>query len=218
MKKVTFLLFFCTISIFVKSQSRIDFGLFGGSSHYLGDINKERLFYAPSFAGGAFARMVLNPRYAIRASVTRAPIAANDLDFSNDFQQNRAASFRSVITDVTIQFEFNFMKYKYSAMKRVFSPYVSVGTGMSMSNNQGDLATNVIIPFGAGVKVFLTKRLSAAVLWEFRKTFVDDLDGLTPVISTDFSSQLHNNDWYYIFGVNLSYRINYYKEVCPAYD
>ena len=87
-----------------------------------------------------------------------------------------------------------------------------------MINNQNGFSTELIIPFGAGVKVFITKRLSGAVLWEFRKTFSDDLDGMPGISGSRFTSKLHNNDWYYIFGVNLSYRINYYKDLCPAYD
>jgi len=218
MKKAKILLLFFTFLSVVQAQSRVDFGAFAGTSHYLGDINKERLFYAPSFAAGAFSRFILNPRYAIRASVTRTPVYGNDLDFPNNFQQTRGESFRAMITDIGFQFEFNFLKYKYSVMKRVFSPYVSAGTGIAMVSDRTGYSTNLIIPFGAGVKVFITKRMSCAVLWEFRKTFTDDLDRVSPVLGSEFTSKLHNYDWYYIFGVNFSYRINYYKNLCPAYD
>jgi len=202
MKKVQLLLFFFMIFSLVSAQSRVDFGVFAGTSHYFGDINQERPFYAPSFAAGVFTRIIFNPRYALKASVTRAPIYGNDLDFFNDFQQNRAANFRATITDIGIQFEFNFLKYKYSAIKRVFSPYVSAGPGLAMVNNQNGYSTNPVILFGVGTKVFITRRLSGAVLWEFRKTFRDDLDGLLGMFGSDVTSKLHNDDWYDVCGVN----------------
>ena len=219
MKKVHLVLFLLFVFLGVaKAQSNIELGIFTGTSHYLGDINQERLFYAPSFSFGGFYSYILNPRYAIKATVISAPIRGNDTDFANEFQQARAAQFKTNITDIAVQFEFNFLEYKYSARKKSFSPYVSGGLGIAMINQAGDFSYNFIMPFGLGAKFHLTRRLSVAGLWEFRKTFMDTMEGRDFNQNSEFSSTFHNNDWYYVVGVSLSYKINYYKLLCPAYD
>ena len=194
MKKV-YLVFFLLFVFFgvAKAQSNVDLGIFAGTSHYLGDLNKERLFYAPSFSFGGFYSYNLNPRYAIKAAVNYAPIRGNDADFANEFQQLRAEQFKTNITDISVQFEFNFSKYMYSPMKKSFSPYVSAGLGIAMVNQAGDFSYNLIIPFGLGAKFHLTRRISVAALWEFRKTFTDALDGYDFPQSSEFGSTLHNN-------------------------
>jgi len=219
MKKVRLVLFLLFVFLGVaKAQSNIELGIFTGTSHYLGDINKERLFYAPSFSFGGFYRYILNPRYAIKSTVIYAPIRGNDADFANEFQQLRDRQFKTNITDIAIQFEFNFLEFKHSAKKMSFSPYVSGGVGIALINQAGDFSYNFIIPFGLGAKFHLTRRISVAGLWEFRKTFTDTLDDSDFLQNPEFSSTFHNNDWYYVVGISFSYKINYYKLLCPAYD
>ncbi len=219
MKKVHLVLFLLLFSSGVaKAQSNIELGVFTGTSHYLGDLNKERLFYAPSFSFGGFYRYILNPRYALKSTVNYTPIRGNDADFANDFQQLRATQFKTNITDIAVQFEFNFLEYKHSVRKKSFSPYVSAGIGVSLVKKSEDFSYNFVIPFGLGAKFYLSRRLSVAGLWEFRKTFTDTLDGYDFPQNSEFSSNLHNNDWYYVVGISFSYKINYYKLLCPAYD
>jgi len=218
MKKIQIVLFLLLSCSILQAQSKADLGIFGGASFYLGDINKERLLYAPSLSFGAFYRYILNPRYAIKASLNYGALKANDNDFNNDFQQSRNASFYTNVVDAAVQFEFNFLKFEYSSRRMTYSPYVSGGIGMAFLNKPGNHSYDVVIPFGVGVKVNLSRRLSGAVLWEFRKTFIDNLDDLENIPSSNWTSRLHNNDWYYFVGINLSYRINYFKTLCPAYD
>lgn len=219
MKKVQLVLFLLFIYLGIaKAQSDIELGFVAGTSHYFGDLNKERLFYSPSFSFGGFYRYIMNPRYAIKSTVTYAPIQGNDADFPNDFQQLRGAQFQTNITDITLQFEFNFLEYLYSSRKTLFSPYVSGGIGISLVNQSGGFSYNFILPFGLGAKFHLSRRLSVAGLWEFRKTFTDNLDAYDFPQSSGLASSLHNNDWYYVVGISLSYKINYYKLLCPAYD
>ncbi len=219
MRKVQLVLFmFLLYSFSLRAQSNFELGLFAGTSQYLGDINKEKLFYSPSFSGAAFYRYVFNPRYALKTQLTWTPVKGNDLDFNNAYQQERGEGFHTNITDMSIQFEFNFLDYSYSVQKMAFSPYVSGGLGIAMMKNERGLSTRFIIPFGLGAKLKLSRRLSMVGLWEFRKSFTDMIDGYSFPESSEISSGLHNNDWYYIVGISLSYKINYYKLLCPAYD
>jgi hypothetical protein len=218
MKKVPLVFILLLFSVILKAQSKIDLGVFVGTSHYLGDRNKERLFYSPSLSFGAFYRMILNPRYAVKIAFTYAPIKGDDADFDINLPPVPDDSWATTIYDITAQFEFNFMKFEYSARKMTYSPYMSGGLGIALVNNSSTFSYDMVIPFGVGVKVNLSRRISGAVLWEFRKTFIDNLDDLENIPGSNWTSRLHNNDWYYFVGINLSYRINYFKTLCPAYD
>jgi len=71
MRKLKFAFFILLIIPFtLRAQNNTELGFFGGTSQYMGDINKEKLFYAPSFSAGAFYRYILNPRYSIKGGVT----------------------------------------------------------------------------------------------------------------------------------------------------
>ncbi len=218
MKKTGLLACILLFPLMIYSQSKVDLGIFAGTSHYMGDINKERLFYAPSFSAGGFYRQILNPRYAVKLGFIYAPVKGRDSDFDNGFQQLRNAGFRTVIGDLTAQFEFNFVKFEYSARKITYAPYISGGVGVALMNKSGNFSYDFVIPFGAGVKINLSRRLSATVHWDFRKTFTDNLDSVENPGNGELSARLHNNDWYYMIGVGISYRINYNRMLCPAYE
>lgn len=238
MKKIQVVLVILLFSGILRAQNASEIGGFFGMSFYLGDLNKEKLFYNPSPSFGVFYRYILNPRYAIRSSLTYGSFKGDNTNLYNDSPQTilDQLSYKTTAIDLTIQFEFNFKKFEYSSRNLTYSPYVSGGLGMGIFdkrvtyNNdtilnpaakvgtESALSYNIIIPFGLGVKVNFSRRLSGAVLWEFRKTFMDDLDGFEDIPDDDISSKLHNNDWYYFVGITLSYKINYMKTLCPAYE
>ena len=237
MKKIQVVLVILLFSGILRAQNASEIGGFFGMSFYLGDLNKEKLFYNPSPSFGVFYRYILNPRYAIRSSLTYGLLKGDNNNIYNEAPQTVwPFSFKTIAVDLTIQFEFNFRKFEYSSRNLTYSPYISGGLGMGFFNktvaynydrilNPGGPddpdpvnSYNIIVPFGLGVKVNFSRRLSGAVLWEFRKTFMDDLDGYEDIPDDDISSKLHNNDWYYFVGINLSYKINYMKTLCPAYE
>ena len=241
MKKIQVVLFILLFSGILKAQNASEIGGFFGQSFYLGDLNKEKLFKNPTISAGAFYRYILNPRYAIRTSLTYGSLKGDNSNIYNEVPQSDPPnvwpfSFNTTVVDFTVQFEFNFKKFEYSSRSLTYSPYVSGGLGMGYYNktvaynydrslypsgpvNPSPANTfNLIIPFGLGVKVNFSRRVSGAVLWEFRKTFMDDLDGYEDIPDPGFSSKLHNNDWYYFVGITLSYKINYMKTLCPAYE
>ncbi|MDX2442280.1 MAG: DUF6089 family protein [Bacteroidales bacterium] len=237
MKKIKVVLIILLFSGILKAQNASEIGGFFGQSFYLGDLNKEKLFKNPALSMGAFYRYILNPRYAIRTSLTYGSLKGNNDNMYNDAPQSVwPFAFKTVLVDLTVQFEFNFRRFEYSARNLTYSPYISGGLGMGYYNkavtynydrilNPGgpddpdpSNSFNMVIPFGLGVKVNFSRRLSGAILWEFRKTFMDDLDGYEDIPDPGFSSNLHNNDWYYFVGITLSYKINYMKTLCPAYE
>lgn len=225
------LIFFLVFpSQFVAAQRKSDIGLIGGISYYMGDINQSQHFYAPSPAGGIIYRYNLNLRHSFRFSGAYTSLKGNDRDFEDGYQQDRLISFKTNILDLSITTEFNFMDYKPTSLrKNRYSPYVSAGIGYAsviasdvnslsavLDPNAVAKSTTTII-FGGGFKYNLARRWSIGAEWTFRKTLNDLLDG-TENIGTDQGVFFHNNDWYSIVGLFITYKVFNWREDCPAYD
>ncbi len=186
----------------------------------MGDINHSRHFYAPSPAGGIIYRYNLNPRHSFRFSGIYTSLKGSDSDFEDVFQQQRNHSFKTSIIDLAITTEFNFMDYKPTKLRKNnrYSPYVSAGIGYaSVLSSNVNAASATTINFGAGFKYNLARRWSMGAEWTFRKTLNDMLDG-TENIGADQGVFFHNNDWYSIVGLFITYKIFNWREDCPAYD
>jgi opacity protein-like surface antigen len=212
------------------AQKQTDLGVFTGGSYYMGDINMERHFYAPSFAAGPIIRYNFNPRHSLRLNTVYGTLQGNDLDFDNEFQRLRGHSFTTTFLDIGLNFEFNFLPYKIYQRKDIWSPYITGGLGYNrvLSSTPSSLPStlypavspaknNMIITFGGGFKLTLSRRWAAGTEWTFRKTFSDSFDGLENP-GQEFNTFFHNNDWYYLVGVFVTYKFWEYMEDCPAYD
>jgi len=112
MKRLPWIFLFFSIFYCAGGQPNSDYGIFGGVSTYLGDINPGRIMYSPLPAAGILYRYNLHPRQAIRGSIFYGGLRANDLDFNNVFQTTRNSSFTGSVAELAAQFEFNFLPYK----------------------------------------------------------------------------------------------------------
>lgn len=216
MKRLSLLIFLTGLCAFISAQKKVDMGVTAGASYYLGDINPERHFYAPSPAFGLLYRYNFNPRQNIRATVLYMGVKANDADFSNDYQRVRNESFNGNIVDVSIQFEFNFLPYSTLDDPWTLSPYVAGGLGLSVYLTD-DYSYGPSIPFGAGMKVNLKDGMAIAGEWSFIKTFADYWDGVTEPASPGYDSLIHNNDWYSYLGITFTWKIFDELMDCPTY-
>lgn len=225
MKKLTVIFFFTILSFSVSAQRSADYGIYGGVSSYLGDINTNRLFYSPMPAGGFFYRYNLHPRQSLRANLLIGGLKGYDSDFTNAFQSTRGNQFEGFVAEGVIQFEFNFLPYSTQGKKWNYTPYIAAGAGAAFFDTnspslQEDPLIQPILPFSIGFKVNIAKNLGLEVEYGFRKTFYDNFDGLTENIYQDHKNKawLHNNDWYSFAGVAFTWKI-YNKLVrCPAYN
>lgn len=216
MKKIHWLLLFLFLPLSLSGQRKSDYGVFGGVSSYLGDINPNKLLYSPLPAAGIFYRYNLNPRQAIRANIFFGGIRANDLDFSNSFQQVRAASFSGLVGEGVLQFEFNFLPYSTEGKRWDYTPYFAAGAGVAFLN--GPSITYVpVIPFSFGFKVNIYKNLGLEAEYGFRKTFYDNFDGLNDLVAPSDFGLIHNNDWYTFTGIAVTWKIYNKLAGCPAY-
>jgi len=225
MKKLTVFLFITILSLSVSAQRSADYGIYGGATSYLGDINTSRLLYSPLPAAGLFFRYNLHPRQSLRANILIGGLQGRDLDFNNPYQIARDGSFSGLIGEGVIQFEFNFLPYSTQGMRWNYTPYIAAGAGVAYFNTDSptrddDPPIQPVLPFSIGFKVNIAKNLGLEVEYGFRKTFYDNFDGLTENIDQQHKNTawLHNNDWYSFAGVAFTWKI-YNKLVgCPAYD
>jgi len=216
MKKIIIIVVFSGIIIGAKSQKKVDLGFFGGGSYYLGDINQSKQFYSLSYAFGGLYRYNINSRYTIRGSVYYGNLQAYDYDFDNRFQQSRDSHFSGTVLDATLQFEFNFMPYSTFGRAGEYTIYTTGGIGFAFINISGP-SSPLVIPFGVGAKVNLSKKMGIGIEWGFRKMFYDKLDGYENPIDPEYLSFIHNFDWYAIAGISLTYKIYSGLDDCPAY-
>jgi hypothetical protein len=217
MKRILWTLLFLYITLSVKGQRNSDFGVFGGVSSYIGDINPGRLLYDPLPAGGVFYRYNFHPRQSLRASFIYGGLRGNDLDFNNAFQRARAASFSGTVGEFALQFEFNFFPYSTEGKRWDFTPYFAGGGGIAFINTQAYTYVPVI-PFSFGFKINIYKNIGLEAEYGFRKTFYDNFDGLKDLVAPSDYGWLHNNDWYTFTGISVTWKIYSKLAECPAYN
>ena len=217
MKKLFRIILLFSLSIPVSAQRSADYGLFLGTSSYMGDINPSRLMYSPMPAAGLFYRYNLHPRQAIRTNLFLGFLRADDLDFKNSFQQNRGASFSGQVLEWAAQFEFNFFQYSTDGKRWNYTPYIAAGAGITFINTA--VFTYVpVLPLSVGFKINLYKNLGLEAEYGFRKTFYDNFDGLNDFIDPADYAWLHNNDWYSFTGISITWKMYNKLAGCPAYD
>jgi hypothetical protein len=217
MRRISGFLLLLFVSLSAFGQRNADYGIFGGVSSYLGDINANRLFYSPLPAAGLFYRYNFNPRQAVRTNIYIGGIRGNDLDFSNNFQQTRRASFSGIVGEWAAHYEFNFLPYSTQGKRWNYTPYLAAGAGLAFISS-GSLTYVPVIPFSMGFKINIRKNLGLEAEYGFRKTFYDNFDGLNDKIDPDHKAWLHNNDWYSFAGISFTWKIFNKLSGCPAFN
>jgi len=212
----------------VTAQKNLDFGLFGGTSYYLGDLNASQQFYYAHPAYGGLMRYNLNSRWALRASIYGGELSGNDLDFKYKYQQFRNYSFNTPVVETTGQIELNFLPYRIGDKKNNFTPYVNIG-GTFFIAPYALQPYQPAIPFGVGLKFNFMPRIGMGIEWTFRKTFTDGIDRVvwyrnmptTPVENSYLldkqTGYFHQRDWYSFFGLFVTYQFKSSGVPCNAY-
>jgi len=216
----------------VHAQTKADLGIFLGGSYYLGDINPAKQFYSTNFAIGGLYRHNFNHRFALRAGVILGALQGDDEDFADKYfyQEMRDRRFHTVLMDATVQLEFNFLDYETTSEDNYFTPYVSLGAAFTAVPN-AVYPYQPSVPFGTGIKYNINYRLSIGAEWSFRKTFTDLIDSVTGLEDIPLNQQLqdglyqykqkgyfHENDWYSLCGIFVTYKFFTHEILCPVYD
>ena len=193
-------------------------GVSGGVCYYLGDINPRKQFYNPGLSMGGLVKHNFTEHHTMRFNVFFGQLKGNDLDFENEYQQNRACNFETSLIDVHVGYEFNFMPYIINRYVKGRSPYIFAGLGYSLilSSTTGTAKAHATVPFGVGYKYRFSETVSIGCEWGMRKTFTDALDGVLNPGPDGSYAKTHNNDWYSFAGIYATFRIFEKRFTCPG--
>ena len=126
------LVFFLTgfLTITALAQTSVDIGIFGGGGTYFGDMTKVDFQKSVNPAYGAFLRYNFNPRYSLRFNVLNGTIGAEgQYDEVNwPFSKN--------VMDISLLFEFNYLKYIVGDKQTKWSTFIFGGVGVQMHDYQ----------------------------------------------------------------------------------
>lgn len=196
----------CVVAQGPKPVPTNELGIMLGASYYLGDLNPNGHFRFLRPAGGLFYRHSFGPRFAYRVNLWAGGLYANDNKGRIESQKERNLHFRSLVAELSLQGEFNFMEYEVGNPKYPFSPYLFAGIGAFYFNPKAEMndsweklrplhtegqgtasrpgfrqysIVQPSIPFGMGIKANLSERMGFTLEWGLRKTFTDYIDDVS---------------------------------------
>ncbi len=199
-------------------QDEAEIGIFAGSSYYMGNINTSNHFYKPSPAFGAMVKYNIDEHYAVRVNLNYGQIRADDLDFDNILHQTRQAAIVNNFYDFSFKGEFSFQPFKATIFRSPFSTYITAGLSYSFFPDRGVASDNYLnIPFGAGIKYGISRKVTVGMEWILKKYFSDDIDNVKSFGQFNSPSLVHNNDWVSLAGFFVTIKPFERRGDCPPY-
>lgn len=199
---------------------KFDIGAGLGMSGYLGDANRSSLLKHPGFEGEVSFRYLPNVRWAFRGVLSALSLSGNTSDVDDILPSTGPESydFKSTVYDLGARVEFNFFNYgigeTYKRLKR-WSPYLTVGIGMSLSSSGEETSVAPNIPMGVGLKFKLSPRVNIGAEFTMTKVFGDKVDGpLLNDLNTIKTAFYKNTDWYSRLTIGISYEFGQRCETC----
>ena len=203
------------------SSQIMEVGATGSLPYYVGDLNPNKHFsdIQPSF--GVVLRYYQNLRWAFRFQyshynlqmhptdeiIDQMPVYGDETQFQFPINQR--------MNDFALLAEFNFFDYWTGSKKDYVTPYIFAGLSCfnyAAKENPTEIrGFDFSLPFGAGVKYGVAKRLGMTLEWRMNKTFNDDIDNVND-ISDDFNFG-YDNDWIGTLELSIVYSFNLPKKV-----
>lgn len=199
---------------------RFDVGAQVGMAGYLGDASSN-IFVHPGFSGGVSWRYLPDARWAVRALLNVMSLSGDTADMDDVLPGQAQYSFKSTAYDLGGRVEFNFFSYgigeSYKKLRR-WSPYLTVGLGVTLATCGGESAFGVNIPMGAGIKYKLRERWNLGLEFTMTKVFSDHVDGELSDLYQIKSSFIKNTDWYSNISVSVTYEFGKRCSTCHYVD
>ena len=199
---------------------RFDVGAQVGMAGYLGDASSN-IFGHPGFSGGVSWRYLPDARWAVRALLNVMSLSGDTADMDDVLPGQAQYSFKSTAYDLGGRVEFNFFSYgigeSYKKLRR-WSPYLTVGLGVTLATCGGESAFGVNIPMGAGIKYKLRERWNLGLEFTMTKVFSDHVDGELSDLYQIKSSFIKNTDWYSNISVSVTYEFGKRCSTCHYVD
>lgn len=206
------------ISLPAQAQ-KLEVGGGGGGLLYKGDVSPalNPRFYRP--AANLFFRYNASRSFSLRAGLGIGSLGATDRLSADPLRQVRDYSFRSSLSEATIDLQYNFLNYKLLPKAKNWTPYVFGGVGLCSFRNAVVRARGIInVPLGLGFKYEINRPWSVGLEFGTRFTKNDYVDGLgerTFGVTTSKIAQGNPvlRDSYTYTALTVSY--TFYKITCP---
>lgn len=215
-----FSIFLLVVGQYASAQF-MEFGLGLGMTQYSGDLEYGYKLNTAGPAASLHYRLNFSEIVSTRFALTVGNIRASDDTPVDVLGENRDFSFNSTIVEISSVFEYHFLDYKNHDLAQKWSPYIFLGFGIlrpgEVNGPSTDYSKNqAVIPMGIGFKHKVGKRF--VLEWEAgaRKTFFDELDGVSDNDVTVKNYQYghpNDTDWYFFTGIRLSCVL--YNIPCP---
>ena len=199
-----------------------EIGVFLGGSNPISDIGRTYYVFPNKLAYGGVYKWNFHERMSLRIQLTFTDLRANDIQSDIDGKIKRNFAFTNEITDATLGFEYNFLKFNmHNRLDKPITPYVFSGVTYL---NYDDLHINKrittrpleaentsvrnrswAIPFVLGVKAKVSVNFVVAAEIGTRFTFTNNLDGSFPENPQDVFGNRAVNDWYTFSGFTITY-------------
>ncbi|MDR1883098.1 MAG: DUF6089 family protein [Prevotella sp.] len=214
---------FSFLELKAQNDYKYETGGMAGTSFYMGDANKSKLYSKPGISAGIVFRYNKDLRWSVKNNLVIGKVSGDARDSGNKYPFGQEISFSRMFYELGSQIEFNFFNYSdkfgYLGAKRI-SPYIFTGIGITLgSGNKTFLDAN--IPVGIGVKYKLKSRLNLGFEFSFRKLFSDSFDvtenGDGPSLDAPYKINggiFKNNDWYSLTMVSLTW--DFGTRICPC--
>ncbi|MCF8335050.1 MAG: DUF6089 family protein [Bacteroidales bacterium] len=220
MNRLTLLIIFYFFLTCVHAQDDLSIGFYGGTSQYMGDMNKANPFFSPLPAFGFGIKSDQGLRYSFHLMGSYNPLRGSTKYVEQyNLPDSDIGSFNTRQIDLSLMAEFNFLPYEtYNIRKRNFAPFVFGGVGATHFLSDVPDKFQVTIPFGLGIKYNIFERFSIGILWMAKKIFYDNRDKVVNVSEKDKGAIIHNDDWYHHGFLFLTFKPFKEQTECPTYE
>ncbi len=123
---ITFII--CSFLSFIELKAQDDYkyevGGMIGTSFYMGDANKTKLYQNPGLSVGAILRYNVDLRWSVKSNFVVGKVSGDTRDSGNKFPFGREMSFSRMFYELGSQVEFNFFNYNQYDFECEFSKSV----------------------------------------------------------------------------------------------
>lgn len=214
---------FSSIAIRAQDDYKYEIGGMAGTSFYMGDANKTKLYQNPGLSAGVIFRYNKDLRWSVKNNFVIGHVSGDTRDSGNKFPLDQQASFSRMFYELGSQIEFNFFNYSdkfgYLGAKRI-TPYIFTGVGLTFGSGKKTFL-DANIPIGIGLKYKMKDRLNIGFEFSFRKLFSDSFDVTEKNGQFDLDSPYEikgslfkNNDWYSLTMFTITW--DFGARICPC--
>ncbi len=196
-------------------EYRMEIGAGLGINSALSDVN-SKLFGNAGVAASGTLRFLINPRMAVKTSLTYAKLSGSTANIQEFYPavpgtagtERRTFDVSGGLYDLSALYELHFLPYGYVESYQGFRrlvPYLQMGFGLTYS--EAGNAFTVNIPIGAGIKYKVAERLNLGLEWRIHLSLSDKLEGLEAPLGIK-SGGFKNKDHYSFTLLTLTYDIS----------